>query len=270
MGFAEQLKEILGRLAEGRQTLLFSATLPSSLVEFARAGLAQPALIRLDTDITVSEHLRNVFFTVRAEEKAATLLWMMKSIIPQDLVRLIHLATATLAQLVHCADVCVCACGQGAVVFVATRHHVEYLQELLRLGDISVTSVYGTMDQTARKLNLTRFRNGQARVLLVTDVAARGLDIPQLDFVINYDFPARPKLFVHRVGRVARAGRSGTAYSLVSPDEVRGHSLAHAIIHFGSMPPVQELIRMHTLAVGIHAGRASVHGMETQARGARG
>ena len=87
MGFAEQLKEIMGRLSEGRQTLLFSATLPSSLVEFARAGLTQPSLIRLDTDITVSEHLRNVFFTVRAEEKASTLLWMMKAIIPQDLVR---------------------------------------------------------------------------------------------------------------------------------------------------------------------------------------
>lgn len=106
------------------------------------------------------------------------------------------------------------------MVFVATRHHVEFLQEVLRLGDVSVASVYGTMDQTARKLNLARFRNGQARVLLVTDVAARGLDIPQLDFVINYDFPARPKLFIHRVGRVARAGRSGTAYSMVSSDEV--------------------------------------------------
>lgn len=84
MGFAEQLKEIMNRLADGRQTLLFSATLPSKLVEFARAGLSNPSLIRLDTDITVSEHLRNVFFTLRAEEKPASLLWMMKNFIPKE------------------------------------------------------------------------------------------------------------------------------------------------------------------------------------------
>jgi len=88
MGFAEQLKEILGRLAENRQTLLFSATLPSKLVEFARAGLSQPTLIRLDTDVTISENLRNFLFTVRAEEKPAALLWMMKSMIPQDQARI--------------------------------------------------------------------------------------------------------------------------------------------------------------------------------------
>jgi len=153
---------------------------------------------------------------------------MMKSMIPQD---------------------------QGAVIFVATRHHVEFLQDLLRVADVSAAAVYGTMDQTARKLNLARFRNNQARALLVTDVAARGLDIPQLDHVINYDFPARPKLFVHRVGRVARAGRSGTAHSLVSPDELAymldvhlfmGWQPKHAVpegdeynerdVHYGRLP----------------------------------
>eukprot|EP00051_Salpingoeca_urceolata_P019576 m.287268 g.287268 ORF g.287268 m.287268 type:complete len:174 (+) comp19443_c0_seq8:201-722(+) len=74
---------------------------------------------------------------------------------------------------------------------------------------------------TARKINVAKFRARKAMVLLVTDVAARGIDIPLLDCVVNFDFPAKPKLFVHRVGRVARAGRSGFAYNLVSSDEVR-------------------------------------------------
>lgn len=74
---------------------------------------------------------------------------------------------------------------------------------------------------SARKINVAKFRARKVNLMLVTDVAARGIDIPLLDYVINYDFPAKPKLFVHRVGRVARAGRSGDAYSLVSPDEVR-------------------------------------------------
>ncbi len=79
---------------------------------------------------------------------------------------------------------------------------------------------YGNLDQTARKIEIAKFRVRKALVLLVTDVAARGIDIPLLDCVINYDFPPKPKLFVHRVGRVARAGRSGIAYSFVSPQEV--------------------------------------------------
>ena len=79
---------------------------------------------------------------------------------------------------------------------------------------------YGSMDGEARIGQLAQFRRRHADVLIVTDVAARGLDIPLLDNVINYDLPASPKLFVHRVGRVARAGRSGSAYNLVTPDEV--------------------------------------------------
>ncbi len=76
------------------------------------------------------------------------------------------------------------------------------------------------MDQSARKINLAKFRSRKTSVLIVTDVAARGIDIPLLQNVINFDFPPSPKLFVHRVGRAARAGQSGTAFSLVAPDEI--------------------------------------------------
>ena len=100
------------------------------------------------------------------------------------------------------------------------RYHVEYLQTLLALAEIPATAIYSQLDPAARKINTAKFASKKVNVMIVTDLAARGIDIPLLDNVINYHFPAKSKLFVHRVGRVARAGRQGTAFSLVSPDEV--------------------------------------------------
>lgn len=193
MGFAEQLQEIIGRLPGGHQTVLFSATLPKLLVEFARAGLTEPVLIRLDVDAKLNEQLKTSFLLVREDTKAAVLLYLLRNVVrPQD----------------------------QTVVFVATKHHAEYLMELLTTQGVSCAHIYSALDQTARKINLAKFTHNKCSTLIVTDLAARGLDIPLLDNVINYSFPAKGKLFLHRVGRVARAGRSGTAYSLVAPDEV--------------------------------------------------
>uniref|UniRef100_A0A2K5E9Z9 RNA helicase n=1 Tax=Aotus nancymaae TaxID=37293 RepID=A0A2K5E9Z9_AOTNA len=193
MGFAEQLQEIIARLPGGHQTVLFSATLPKLLVEFARAGLTEPVLIRLDVDAKLNEQLKTSFFLVREDTKAAVLLHLLRNVVrPQD----------------------------QTVVFVATKHHAEYLTELLMTQRVSCAHIYSALDPTARKINLAKFTLGKCSALIVTDLAARGLDIPLLDNVINYSFPAKGKLFLHRVGRVARAGRSGTAYSLVAPDEI--------------------------------------------------
>jgi ATP-dependent RNA helicase DDX54/DBP10 len=106
------------------------------------------------------------------------------------------------------------------IIFVSTKHHVEYLNMLLTHAGYAVSCLYGTMDQTARSIHTTRFRNGKTNILIVTDIAARGIDIPVLENVVNYDFPPQSKIFVHRVGRTARAGRRGWAYSFVSMDEV--------------------------------------------------
>jgi ATP-dependent RNA helicase DDX54/DBP10 len=192
MGFKEQLDEIINRLPQHRQTLLFSATLPQLIVDFTKAGLNDPVLVRLDTESKLSENLRTVFFSCRNEEKIAILLYLLKNIInPKEL----------------------------TVIFVPTRHHVEYLKDILINFEIDCTYLYSSLDPDARKINVSRFQSKQVKVLLVTDVAARGVDIPMLDNVINFNFPAKSKLFVHRVGRVARAGRMGTAYSLIAPDE---------------------------------------------------
>uniref|UniRef100_A0A3B4FK87 DEAD-box helicase 54 n=1 Tax=Pundamilia nyererei TaxID=303518 RepID=A0A3B4FK87_9CICH len=175
------------------QTLLFSATLPKLLVEFARAGLTEPVLIRLDVDSKLSDQIKLSFFHLRVDDKPALLLHLLRNVVkPQE----------------------------QTVVFAATKHHVEYLKELLSSEGLECAYIYSALDQTARKINIGKFVHRKAMVLLVTDVAARGIDIPLLDNVINYNFPSKAKLFLHRVGRVGRAGRSGTAYSLICPDEM--------------------------------------------------
>ncbi|KAA8909572.1 P-loop containing nucleoside triphosphate hydrolase protein [Sphaerosporella brunnea] len=111
------------------------------------------------------------------------------------------------------------ASSHSTIVFAATKHHVEYLANLIRRAGYPVSYVYGALDQVARRQQVARFRSGETQILVVTDVAARGIDIPILANVINYDFPPQPKVFVHRVGRTARAGRRGWAYSMVRAED---------------------------------------------------
>jgi ATP-dependent RNA helicase DDX54/DBP10 len=193
MGFAEQLNEIVRECPTERQTVLFSATLPKMIVQFSRAGLKDPQLIRLDTDVKMSDELRLAYFCVRSNEKLAALLYLVRNIIPAD---------------------------QQTIIFTATRHHSELLHAVFNIIGISSTMVYGSMDQDARTANLKSFRQGYVSYLIVTDLAARGIDVPLLNNVINYHFPPSPKLFVHRCGRAARQGRIGFAFSLVDPEEM--------------------------------------------------
>jgi len=106
------------------------------------------------------------------------------------------------------------------LIFAATRHHVEFLTLLLTTSGLPAAHIYGNMDNTARQHNLTEFQNGKCPILVVTDVAARGIDIPLIDHVIHYAFPPSAKLFVHRSGRAARAGRIGYCWGIVDPEEL--------------------------------------------------
>eukprot|EP00927_Polykrikos_kofoidii_P073015 TRINITY_DN6908_c0_g1_i1.p1 TRINITY_DN6908_c0_g1~~TRINITY_DN6908_c0_g1_i1.p1 ORF type:complete len:950 (-),score=222.35 TRINITY_DN6908_c0_g1_i1:471-3320(-) len=193
LGFAEQLSKVLEATPVSRQCLLFSATLPAQLVSFSRAGIKDPVFIRLDVETTLSDALALEFYYVRKDEKLAA-------------------AVSVLRRL-----------SQGSkstIVFVATRHHVEFFGELLKLLDLKVSIVYGAMDQVAREQQVAHFRHGKTNILVTTDVAARGIDIPLLDHVLNFDFPPSAKLFVHRSGRTARAGRSGLSVSLVTMEDL--------------------------------------------------
>ncbi|GAA6005870.1 hypothetical protein JCM10207_007258 [Rhodosporidiobolus poonsookiae] len=273
LGFAEQLHEILHRLPAARQTLLFSATLPSSLVGFAKAGLQNPKLIRLDVDQKISKDLQMAYLSVKPIEKEAVLLGLLREVIQVPV--LTEEQRAAERARVAAENQAVMdgtdaghgggghggggkrggksgrgrggrndrgtkrkrggedgpdADGEGeggapvnarqTVVFVSTKHHVEYLTALLTAAHYSVSPIYGSMDQTARKISLSRFRNGHTAILVVTDLAARGIDVPGVEYVINYDFPNGTRAFVHRVGRTARAGRTGWAYTFVTPPEM--------------------------------------------------
>lgn len=220
MGFAAQLTEILHALPLNRQTLLFSATLPASLVEFARAGLQDPSLVRLDAETKVSPDLESAFFSVKGGEKEGALLHILQDVIKMPTGPPVGASSTNdddkSKKRKRGAD------GSGGkptqhstIVFTATKHHVEYLANLLREAGYAVSHVYGSLDQVARRTNVEDFRTGKTNVLVVTDVAARGVDIPVLANVINYDFPSQPKIYVHRVGRTARAGQRGWSYSLV-------------------------------------------------------
>ena len=232
MGFATQLTEILHALPQSRQSLLFSATLPKSLVEFARAGLQEPVLVRLDAESKMSPDLQSAFFSVKSAEKEGVLLHLLSEVIKiptgptEAALNAKAKAKATEndnkkrkrgdADRVKPNE---SPTAHSTIIFAATKHHVEYLTALLRRSGYAVSHVYGSLDQIARRIQVQDFRTGITHILVVTDVAARGIDIPVLANVINYDFPAQPKIFVHRVGRTARAGQRGWSYSLIQESD---------------------------------------------------
>lgn len=199
MGFSLQIRQIAKTMPSNCQKLLFSATMPKVLVEFTKSGFAtDPTVVRLDQEATVSAELRMAFITTRSTDKDAALLHVLR-------------------QVRNSTDT---GSNPLVLIFAATRYHVEYLCILLQTSGIVSTMIYGSLDQDARKQNLADFRSGKTPILIVTDVAARGIDVPLIDHVIHYHFPSSAKLFVHRSGRAARAHRIGYCWGLVEPEEL--------------------------------------------------
>jgi ATP-dependent RNA helicase DDX54/DBP10 len=224
-----------------RQMVLLSATLPRALADFASKKLSHDhVVVRLDTDKFLSPTLRIGFYYVTTHAKMAGLLFLIKDIVGgagELTAEQRHMHDAKLlGEGVHTRGLFPTRQGTSdkkkedtrnrnnhikrCLVFCATRHSVELLTQVLALADVSVGGIHGNMDQEHRKIELGKFKDRRTSVLVVTDVAARGLDIPLLDYVVNYDFPATPKLFVHRCGRAGRAGIVGTAHSLVTPGDI--------------------------------------------------
>lgn len=242
MGFALQLRQIVSSMPEHRQTLLFSATMPKALVEFTKTGMMNdPTVVRLDSEVSVSEELRIGFITCRSAEKDAVLLHLVRDVLPlmkstagdeeeegeadddaegDDETSKSKKKKAKKEKKKRHKNVGKNSKRGLTLIFAATRHHVEYLTLLLRTSGMTATMIYGNMDNQARQQNLNDFQNGTCKILVVTDVAARGIDIPLIDHVIHYAFPPSAKLFVHRSGRAARAGRVGYCWGIVDPEEL--------------------------------------------------
>lgn len=189
MGLASQIEKILESIPKNRQCVLVSATMPTALASFSKVMLNEPEVIQIDSDYILSETLKLTFLFVREDEKLASLLYLLRNTIPSH---------------------------ERAIIFCATKHHVDYIVKILESNNIIVSYIYGNMDQEARTMHLNTFRKNKSRALIVTDIAARGVDIPMIKYVINFDFPLSPKLFVHRTGRTARAGQHGRAFSLIT------------------------------------------------------
>ncbi|GAW25998.1 putative ATP-dependent RNA helicase DBP10 [Rosellinia necatrix] len=189
--------------------------------------LSDPILIRLDADTKISPDLEAAVFTVKGAEKLGTLLHILHDVIkiptglPEGVAELSeNFSKKRKRGAPNTPYEKQKPSPHSTIVFTSTKHDVEFLQTMLTLAGFAVAYVYGSLDQTARKTQVENFRGGRANILVVTDVAARGIDIPLLYNTINYSFPATPKLYIHRVGRVARAGMRGWAYSLVKDTDV--------------------------------------------------
>jgi len=191
MGFIHDIRKVLALLPKNRQTLLFSATFSDDIKKLAGGILRSPKLVEVARNETVTL-INQVVHHVRKTSKRALLS---------------HLITSQN--------------WKQALVFTRTKHGANRLTEQLGKDGIQAAAIHGNKSQTARTKALAGFKKGEIRVLVATDIAARGLDIDQLPHVVNYELPNVPEDYVHRIGRTGRAGRTGEAMSLVCHEEIK-------------------------------------------------
>jgi ATP-dependent RNA helicase RhlE len=190
MGFLPAIRQVLSLLPAKRQTLLFSATMSSSIEQLARSTTKNPELVEVSTRGRAATLVEQIAYQVPQESKTALLLDLLEKE-PERFERVL--------------------------IFTRTRRGAERLSHVLRARDHNVRRIHADRTQPQRAEALRAFSDGRARVLVATDIAARGLDIDAVSHVINYDVPVAPEDYVHRVGRTGRAGSHGQAISMVAP-----------------------------------------------------
>jgi ATP-dependent RNA helicase RhlE len=192
MGFINDVKKIISYLPPIRQTLLFSATMPSDIARLASSLLTNPVKVEVTPESTTVEKISQSVMHVIKERKIFILEEVLKN------------------KEIECA-----------LVFTRTKHGADkVVKHLQRIGVLSA-AIHGNKSQNAREKALMDFKKGTVRVLVATDIAARGIDVPGITHVINFNLPEEPESYVHRIGRTARAGKEGVAISFCAEDELK-------------------------------------------------
>lgn len=192
MGFIHDVKKVLALLPEKRQTLFFSATMPEEVEALAMSMLHDPVTVKVDPPTSTVESIRQALYLV-------------------DKVNKRHLLAHLLSQVQI----------ENALVFVRTRRGADRVVKELLAAGIDALAIHGDKSQTARQTALGRFKSGKTKVLVATDIAARGIDVAGLSHVINFDMPNEPEAYIHRIGRTGRAGLAGDAISFCCIDEMK-------------------------------------------------
>lgn len=212
MGFIHDVKRIISTLPDKRQTLLFSATMPQAIQDLSRSILIKPVKVEVDPQATtVDKVAQSVFFVERTDKRK-----LLKKIL---------------------AD----SAAERVLIFTRTKHRANNLARQLTHARFPAEAIHGDKSQGARMRALANFKSGRAAILVATDIAARGLDIDAVTHVINFDLPNIPESYVHRIGRTARAGAHGIAYSFCDVDER------------GMLKDIEKLIRQRIPVVSDHA-----------------
>lgn len=191
MGFIHDVRKVIARLPVQRQTLLFSATMPQEIAELSKQILHNPVRIEAAPQSSAADAIEQRIYKVDKPNKRRLLSWLLKEREEPSI-----------------------------LVFTATKHGADRVVRELSRDDVPAMAIHGNKSQTARVRALDSFKKGEIRVLVATDIAARGIDINDLPLVINYDLPNIPETYVHRIGRTGRAGRSGLAISFCNYDEL--------------------------------------------------
>jgi ATP-dependent RNA helicase RhlE len=190
MGFLPDIRRILRHIPRKRQTLFFSATMPPAIAELAREMLQQPATINLERQSGPATGITQAVYPVPQGLKPALLLALVQTGVVSD-----------------------------ALVFTRTKHRANRLQKYLADNQVRVERIHGNRSQNQRTEALAGFKSGKYKILVATDIAARGIDVTALGHVINFDVPGVPEDYIHRVGRTGRAERTGSAFTFVAPEE---------------------------------------------------